>query len=256
MKALLFTLISSVMLFSACYTKKAATAETGSITGKKWQLIELGGKPVAATINGKVPFIQFDEADQRYSASAGCNGLGGTYTLSGNGQLKFTQGMSTMMACDHMEIENGFKSMLGEVDNYTISGNTLSLNKARMAPLARFELVADESAELNGTWEVDYLAGTSAAFDELFPNQKPSITFNVSEGKAAGNGGCNRFTTAITLDGHAISFGPAAATRMACPGEGEPTFFKTLETITTYDVTDNTLNLISGDIAVMRLQKK
>lgn len=149
MKALLFTtLISSVILFSACHTKKAATAETGGITGKKWQLIELGGKPVAATINGKVPFIQFDEADQRYSASAGCNGLGGTFTLSGNGQLKFTQGMSTMMACDHMEIENGFKSMLEEVDNYTVSGNTLSLNKARMAPLARFELVADESADL------------------------------------------------------------------------------------------------------------
>ncbi len=36
------------------------------------------------------------------------------------------------------------------------------------------------------------------------------------EGRAAGHGGCNRFTGGYTLDGASLRFGALAATRMAC----------------------------------------
>ena len=49
-----------------------------------------------------------------------------------------------MMACDNMADEATLAKVLEMVDNYTISGNTLSLNKARMAPLARFKLIKSE----------------------------------------------------------------------------------------------------------------
>src|SRR5690606_5621178 len=100
-------------------TNPAAMEATNSIVGKKWKLIELRGNPVAETVNDKVPFIQLQHLDTRYSASAGCNGLGGTYTLSGNGRIRFTQGMSTMMACENMEVETEFKKVLELADNYT-----------------------------------------------------------------------------------------------------------------------------------------
>jgi heat shock protein HslJ len=49
--------------------------------------------------------------------------------------------MSTKMFCDQMEVENGFNEALIAADNFTVSGDNLSLNKARMAPLARFKAV-------------------------------------------------------------------------------------------------------------------
>jgi len=43
---------------------------------------------------------------------------------------------------------------------------------------------------------------------------------------------------------------------MACEGNGEPVYFKTLKTLTSYSGDENTLTLIMGDIAVMRFTKK
>ncbi len=37
------------------------------------------------------------------------------------------------------------------------------------------------------------------------------------EGRASGQGGCNRFWGAYTEDGSALTFSPMASTRMACP---------------------------------------
>jgi heat shock protein HslJ len=38
-----------------------------------------------------------------------------------------------------------------------------------------------------------------------------------ADGKAHGNGGCNRFNGTAQLDGDAVSFGPLASTRRMCP---------------------------------------
>lgn len=113
-----------------------------TITGKKWKLIELAGQPVADSINGKEPFIQFKLEDSSYAANGGCNGLGGKFELDEKTlRIKFKQGMSTMMACPDMKVEDGLKQVFQNTDNYTLGDSTLSLNKARMAPLARFRAV-------------------------------------------------------------------------------------------------------------------
>lgn len=144
-----FTLILCMLSLGACSIFKKTSTEkntegtmkTNVITDRKWKLVELEGKPVADKINGKEPFILLQKSDSRYSASGGCNGLGGSFTLQDNGRIKFSQGMSTMMACENMEIENGLNKALIATDNYSVNGDDLSLNKARMAPLARFKAV-------------------------------------------------------------------------------------------------------------------
>jgi heat shock protein HslJ len=149
MKSLKYpTLMLCFLSLASCSIfKKSSTSQTDNnmksnvITDRKWKLVELAGKPVADKINGKEPFILLQKSDNRYSASGGCNGLGGTFTLLEHGRIKFSQGMSTMMACEHMEIENGLNKALVTADNYSLSGDNLSLNKARMAPLARFKAV-------------------------------------------------------------------------------------------------------------------
>ncbi|HEX5153924.1 MAG TPA: META domain-containing protein [Parafilimonas sp.] len=122
-------------------TPAPAMAGNG-ITGKKWRLIELMGKAVADSVNGKEPFIMFKMDDSTYNANGGCNGLGGKFILDeAKLRLQFKQGMSTMMACPDMSVEDGLKKVLTSTDNYTVNDTILSLNKARMAPLARFRVV-------------------------------------------------------------------------------------------------------------------
>lgn len=269
MQSLQNSLILGIFVLAACSTtKKSSTTDadrdqtvmetTTTLTDRKWRLIELNGKPVADKINGKEPFIQLQKSDNRYTGSGGCNGLGGTFTLEDNGRIKFSQGMSTMMACENMEIEQGLNKALIATDNYTLKGDTLALNKARMASLARFVQVESTSKALviNGTWEVDYLSGTRIAFDGLFPNKKPTINFDLPSTKATGSGSCNTYNTSFTIEGNKIKFGKLMSTEMACEGDGEAAFFKTLQTVTQYSVTGNTLNLIMGDIAVIRLKRK
>ena len=146
-KIFLLTLITGALLATACHSsRKNTTAEDDQasakvITDKKWKLTELRGQPVADKINGREPFIQLQKSDSRYFGTAGCNGIGGAFTLPGNNRIHFSRGMSTMMACENMDIEHGLIDVLQMADNYTINGKTLSLNKARMAPLARFEEV-------------------------------------------------------------------------------------------------------------------
>jgi heat shock protein HslJ len=51
------------------------------------------------------------------------------------------------MACaEGMETEQAFNEVLGMVDNYSLNGEQLTLNRARMAPLARFEAVSTSPA--------------------------------------------------------------------------------------------------------------
>jgi len=46
--------------------------------------------------------------------------------------------ISTKMACPAMEVETQFLQALAAADNYSRLGDTLSLNKAGSAPLAKF----------------------------------------------------------------------------------------------------------------------
>jgi heat shock protein HslJ len=140
------TIMLFVMSISACNIFKKsseATEQTSVITDRRWKLVELAGKPVSDQVNGKEPFLLLQKNENRYSASGGCNGIGGTFIIQDNGRIKFAQGMSTKMACENMEIENGLTKALIAADNYSINSNgaELSLNKARMAPLARFKAV-------------------------------------------------------------------------------------------------------------------
>src|SRR5690606_34969529 len=114
-------LMMTVLALASCSTlkknsDKQDSSNTSAIIGKKWQLIEIGGKAVASQVNGKVPFLKLEE--KRYSASGGCNGIGGELTFSANGKIKFAQGMSTMMACPDMSIEQALSKALITADNY------------------------------------------------------------------------------------------------------------------------------------------
>ncbi len=113
---------------------------------------------------------------------------------------------------------------------------------------------------LEGTWELNYITGPRIAFDGLYPSKKPTIIFDLKENKVAGNNSCNQYFGTLKVEGNKINFKDAkmGMTMMACPGEGENVYMKTLEKIDSYSISDDgkTLNFIMGDIAMMRFEKK
>lgn len=116
-------------------------AKTGGVAGTYWKLVELRGQPVPAL--PKAPWLRLEAEGMRASGFGGCNGFGGTYTLDGAAlRVRFSQMVSTMKACPQgMDVERTLAEVMEQVDNYSLSGTHLSLNRARMAPLARFEAV-------------------------------------------------------------------------------------------------------------------
>ncbi|MFT3826345.1 MAG: META domain-containing protein [Chitinophagaceae bacterium] len=107
-----------------------------------WKLVEINGKKPGPTPAGKREMhIKFRKEQNRLEGFGGCNGLGATYELKEGNRIHISAVISTQIACSDLEIENALKQALETADNYSINGLNLSLNKARMAPLARFEAV-------------------------------------------------------------------------------------------------------------------
>lgn len=109
----------------------------------------------------------------------------------------------------------------------------------------------------NSTWELEYISGPRIAFDGLYPNKKPKITFNTANKEVTGNSGCNGYSAKYTADGKTISFGePGPTTMMFCEGGGEKTFLQMIKQVDNYSIgSDGKLNLNVGNVPMMRFKK-
>lgn len=114
---------------------------TDSLVEKYWKLVELNGRPVPSL--KREPYMILKADENRVNGFGGCNGFGGVYELDeATSRISFKQIMSTLMACaEGMEVEQRFHEALKSADSYSFDGNHLTLNRARMAPLARFKVV-------------------------------------------------------------------------------------------------------------------
>ncbi|PTD24253.1 META domain-containing protein [Sphingomonas fennica] len=113
----------------------------GHLTETYWKLVELNGRPVPRL--EREPYLILKAEGGRVNGFGGCNSFSGSYTVDeAASRISFGQVASTMMACvSGMDVEQAFHRVLGQADNYSLNGDHLTLNRARMAPLARFEAV-------------------------------------------------------------------------------------------------------------------
>ncbi len=111
--------------------------------------------------------------------------------------------------------------------------------------------------ELYGTtWEMEYISGPRIAFEGLYPDRKPTITFDKESQKVLGNNSCNSYSASFTLNGDSISFGEAGpTTRMYC-GEGENVFLNMVQKINKFSFDqDGKLNMMMEEVPMMRFKK-
>lgn len=108
---------------------------------KRWQLVELRGNPVEP---GNNAVLSFDGEGFIASGNLSCNTFTAGYVIKNFQRISFRQIASTKMACPDMRTESALVDVLQNVDNYALSDDgQLSLNRARMAPLARFEVLEE-----------------------------------------------------------------------------------------------------------------
>jgi heat shock protein HslJ len=116
--------------------------DLNTITEKYWKLVELNGqKVVRKEDQTREPHFILKDSGNQINGNGGCNSFHGTYELLTGNRIRFSKMASTMMACEDMAVEDQFLKVLETADNYNILGDTLQLNKAKMAPLARFEAI-------------------------------------------------------------------------------------------------------------------
>ena len=109
---------------------------------------------------------------------------------------------------------------------------------------------------LYGTlWKLEYLSGPRIAFQGLYPDRKPQITFMEETGRVQGTNSCNGYSAPFTVKGKEISFGePGPTTLMFC-GQGEKFFLNTIQKIDAYKIDeDGKLVLLMGGAAMMRFK--
>lgn len=125
------------------YVLAKAIRDAG-IEDQRWLLSELMGTTAQQGDEFREAYIEFDSAQGQATGNTSCNSFSGSYVLLHGGRIHFTGGFATTkMACPEMTVESGFLAALSRIDNYSVSGDKLSLNRARMAPLLVFERFAD-----------------------------------------------------------------------------------------------------------------
>ena len=132
--------ILSILLFSCSSSKKLTTSN--QLQEKYWKLIEIRGQKVTSENYLKEPHFILKAKDNRIVGNSGCNSFSGTYELTPEtNRIAIYNIAMTRMACIKPTVEEAFIKVLETADNYTVKDDTLQLNKARMAPMAKFVAV-------------------------------------------------------------------------------------------------------------------
>ena len=112
---------------------------------------------------------------------------------------------------------------------------------AKPAEVATPLSVEPETVALWGTaWRLENLAGAAVP-----DGTQPTLEF-ASDGRASGNGSCNRFNGVVTVAGSAIRFDGIAATRKACAEatmRQEDVYFAALRQAESYEIEGETLRI-------------
>jgi heat shock protein HslJ len=112
--------------------------QIAALVARRWVLVEVMGKPIPARPGPKEPHLVFDFAEERVAGTGGCNSFSGGFELGEGNRITFPGPLAaTKMACPDMSTDQAMMDALARVDNWTIGSDTLSLNRARMAPLMR-----------------------------------------------------------------------------------------------------------------------
>lgn len=261
MKKSILLMILIALSVVSCNTQKKIVADAvpdnnneivmdAELTGTRWILSELEGKKIDQNIAQQRDIhFTLNSADNTLNGFFGCNVANGSFSLEEGNRIRFSRIATTRMACPDATI-NEFEVLeaLNLVDNYTLSGNTLTLNVGRRAPLAVFTKAEVKDPITEKHWKLKTLEGKEV---KMADNQERDAYFmlKIADNRITGFSGCNMFNGTYDLEnGNRIRFSQIAMTMKACPDVdfNETEFLKVFELADNYTVNGDTLMLNVG----------
>jgi heat shock protein HslJ len=215
----------------------------GSLEGTRWQLVGFDtGTASESPVAGSQITAEF--TDGKIGGTAGCNGYGGSYTVSGS-NITFGELNQTLIGCDTplAEQEARYTAALLAATAYQLTGNTLTIDHP--GGVLRFEkLQPTPDQALEGiTWQLTTFV-TGEVASSLFADTR--ITAQFAGGKLSGEAGCNSYSGGYTVTGNGITVGELGATKMACAADvmaQEQAFLQALGAATTFQIAGDTLTI-------------
>jgi heat shock protein HslJ len=162
--------------------------------------------------------LQFHEAP-RLSASAGCNTLGGDYSIDGD-VFVLAGAAQTEIGCEqelHAQ-DDWYFEFLGSSPTIVVDGDSLVLEGGGTRIEYLDQEVATPDEELVGpTWTVEtIIEGDVASFTEW---PEPATLVFGSDGAVTVNTGCNGGSGTYEVSGGELTFADVAVTERGCEGD-------------------------------------
>jgi heat shock protein HslJ len=238
----LIPILAAFALVAAACT--ASGGSGGTLEGTTWQLKAYTNGTSLVNIP---PSVASDAvfAAGRVSGVLVCNSYTGAYATT-NGSIKISGVASTLMACPDTSpgVESAIVAALGNAATYTATRTNLTMFDTSGATVLQYG--AAPADPLAGTsWNVTGINNGNQAVVSPATGTTVTLAFG-TDGTVSGSGGCNTYNGSVAVNGAAISFGPLAATQMACPQpvmDQEAQFFAALAASSTFDVSGSTLTM-------------
>jgi len=226
----------------------------------KWKLRKIGEEIINDSLySGKSPFLEFRPSEMQVGGIAGCNTIRGAMWQEVD-VLRFEKMISTLMACPDDMREREILSGLNGTTAYNIEGNILTLSNPNGVLLVYEKEPgdvgknSDDAYRLHDIWVLENIGGKEVGPKD-FMKEMPRLEIKVEEKKYFGNTGCNNMFGEVEINGDNLKFGPAATTRMMCPGDYEQQFLRALTLANKWKVENMKLYLYEGDNELMILKK-
>jgi heat shock protein HslJ len=212
---LLLLTIAMATVLGACSAagtsaSPSASAPTPSLAGRTFLSTDLQG---ATLVPGTRITLTFKD-DGSLGAGAGCNSMGGAYTIAGD-RLTTGQMMMTEMGCAEplMMQDSWLSTFLSDV-KYTLDGDTLTLEAGSATITLVDKTVATPDQPIEGTlWVVDGIVSGEAV--SSVP-EGVTASIRIADGQAEVRFGCNSGGGPVEVTPDTLTFGPMISTKMAC----------------------------------------
>ena len=182
---------------------------TDPLTDSTFTSTSVRGRDLVADTAVRVSF-----EDGQLGLSAGCNSMGGAYSLDGDRLVIDGPMRSTEMACDPplMDQDSWLSGWFADGLTWRLDADRLTLTGADVV----MELTAGNVAvgTVEGIWQLETILNGETA--SSVPAEVKVPTLEINRGRVSVYTGCNRGDATIEVTEESIAFGPLRLTRMAC----------------------------------------
>jgi heat shock protein HslJ len=205
-----FLAVAALFVLLGCSAAGAPSPSTPTLDGHTYLSTDVDGADLVPETRVRLAF-----QDGNLNASAGCNIMGGVYTIDGD-RITTTQLSMTEMGCDEPRAQQDewLARFLSSAVQFTLDADTLMLTDGTVTIELLDEEVATPDQPLEGThWMLDGMIS-----GDTVSSVPAGVTASIRivDGRADVGAGCNQGGGSAEVTPDTITFGPLMLTKMAC----------------------------------------